>query len=82
MKEEGNDVKENGSGRGVCRPAMGALAGAQLVEAMCLQPWFLEPGSQPAPGGPWPQVLTVQGEGKVEWDIDLHSHIAESPAPA
>lgn len=61
---------------------MGALAGAQLGEGVCLQPWVLDPDSQPAPGGPWPQVLTVQREGTVEWDIDLHSHIAASPAPA
>lgn len=60
----------------------GCSGGAQSGEGACLQPWVLEPGSQPAPGGPWPQVLTVQGAGKVEWDTDLHSHIAESPAPA
>lgn len=65
----------------VNRPAMGALAGAQLAEGCPSSPGFGSLVLCQLFGGVKPQILIVQGDGKVERDVDLPSHIAATPLP-
>lgn len=65
-----------------CEQASNGCSGRGAVSrGVSLEPWLWEPCPLPALWGIYPQILMVQGEGKVERGVDLPSHIAATPSP-